>query len=107
MQQDLRISQAESFDNIIKTWLTSGKLTEQDITKTNNLQKYIQHTIKTDTEESFYMSLFQIRKDITSSSGTLMASMDDSHYVDVYRYVLNKIDDIVSTNLDTINESKV
>jgi hypothetical protein len=39
-------------------------------------------------------------------SGTLMASMDDSHYVDVYRYVLNKIDDIVSTNLDTINESK-
>lgn len=106
MQQDLRISQAESFDNIIKTWLTSGKLTEQDITKTNNLQKYIQHTIKTDTEESFYMSLFQIRKDITSSSGTLMASMDDSHYVDVYRYVLNKIDDIVSTNLDTINESK-
>ncbi|MFA7074608.1 MAG: hypothetical protein WC234_05430, partial [Endomicrobiaceae bacterium] len=106
MQQDLRISQAESFDTIINTWLTSGKLTEQDIEKTKNLQKYIQQTIKTDSEESFYMSLFQIRKDITSDGSTLMAAMDDSYYIDVYRYVLNKIDDITASNIDTINDEK-
>lgn len=106
MQQDLRISQADSFDSIINTWLSNDKLTEKDIKLTNNLKAYIDQTIKTDTEESFYLSLFQIRKDITSLNNTLMPSMDDSYYVDIYRYVLNKIDGIVSSNLNDINDNK-
>ena len=107
MQQDLRISQADSFDSIINTWLTNDKLTDKDIALTNNLKGYIDQTIKTDTEESFYLSLFQIRKDITSLNNTLMPSMDDSYYVDIYRYVLNKIDGIVNSNLNDINDNRI